>query len=51
MSNFSGTLIIKDGKILLVQESHKEARGLWSFPLGHVDNGESQSEAAVRETK
>lgn len=50
-AKFAGACIIKDGKILLVQESHSEAYGLWSFPLGHVDNNESEDQAAVRETK
>ena len=50
-AKFAGTCIIKDNKILLVQESHKEAYGLWSFPLGHVDEGESEEQAAIRETK
>jgi len=48
---FAGACIISDGKILLVQESHKEARGLWSFPLGHIEDGETEAVAAVREVK
>jgi 8-oxo-dGTP diphosphatase len=53
MSNphFAGTCIIQDGKILLVQEVHKEARGLWSFPLGLVEENENEEEGARRETK
>jgi ADP-ribose pyrophosphatase YjhB (NUDIX family) len=48
---FAGSCVIQDGKILLVQESHKEARGLWSLPLGHVEEKENEAEAAQRETK
>jgi len=48
---FSGACIISDGKILLVQESHKEARGLWSYPLGHIEDGETEAIAAAREVK
>jgi len=48
---FAGACIIQDGKVLLVQESHKEAHGLWSFPLGRVENGESISDGALREVK
>jgi len=50
-AKFAGTCIIKNNKILLVRESHKEAYGLWSFPLGHVDDNESEEQAAIRETK
>ncbi len=50
-AKFAGTCIIQDDKILLVQEAHKEARGLWSLTLGHVENDEKESETAIRETK
>jgi ADP-ribose pyrophosphatase YjhB (NUDIX family) len=47
---FAGVYILKDRKIILVQEKHKEAYGLWSLPLGHVENGEDEKDAAIRET-
>ena len=50
-AKFAGVCVIQDGKILLVQESHKEARGLWSLPLGHIEAGESAEIAAAREAK
>ncbi|MFA7000104.1 MAG: NUDIX domain-containing protein [Candidatus Paceibacterota bacterium] len=50
-AKFAGACIIQNGEILLVQESHKEAYGLWSLPLGHVENNEKISEAAIREVK
>ncbi|MDQ1282045.1 MAG: 8-oxo-dGTP diphosphatase [Patescibacteria group bacterium] len=50
VENFAGTLVTKGKKILLVQEKHKEALGLWSLPLGKVDMGEEIEQAAVRET-
>lgn len=34
---------------LLVQEAQEKARGLWNLPAGHVDEGETTEEAAVRE--
>ncbi len=43
--------MIQGGKILLVQESYEQARGLWSFPLGAVELGESESCAAEREAE
>lgn len=48
---FAGTLIIKDGNVLLVQEAHTEAYGLWSLPMGSVELNERPEDAAIRETK
>lgn len=48
--NFAGVLVLKSGKILMVQEAHPEARGLWSLPLGRVESGEPVEKAAIRET-
>ena len=45
----SFTFISKDGKILMLQEGGKRAYGLWSFPGGHVDEGETFEQAAIRE--
>jgi 8-oxo-dGTP pyrophosphatase MutT (NUDIX family) len=39
----------KNGYVLLLQEGGHLAKGLWCFPGGHVDEGESFSEAAIRE--
>ena len=39
----------KDNKILLLQEGGRAAMGLWCFPGGHVDEGESFEQAAIRE--
>ena len=47
----SGVVIKKDGKYLLVQEKQPKAYGLWNFPAGQVDEGESIEMAAVREAK
>ncbi len=48
---FGGVLIWKNGKVLLVQEKHKAARGLWSLPLGFVEKNETLREGTVREAK
>ncbi len=40
--------IIKDGKILLTKRSDFE---VWCLPGGHVDEGESVAEAAIREAR
>src|SRR5680860_865859 len=39
----------KDNKILLLQEGGRLALGLWCVPGGHVDEGESFEQAAIRE--
>ena len=47
----AGVIIEKDNKYLLVQEKKASAYGLWNFPAGHVDIGESIEETAIREAK
>jgi 8-oxo-dGTP diphosphatase len=45
------TYISQDNKVLLLQEGGRLSKGLWCFPGGHVDEGESFEEAAIREAK
>jgi 8-oxo-dGTP pyrophosphatase MutT (NUDIX family) len=50
----AGVVVKKDGKYLLVQEGgplSRACRGLWNFPAGKVDPGETFEEAAAREAK
>ncbi len=47
----SSAVIEQSGKYLLVQEAQKAAYGLWNFPGGHVDTGETLEQAAVREAR
>ena len=42
--------ITRDDKVLLLQEGGALARGLWSLPGGHVEEGESLEQGATRET-
>ncbi|MFN3407120.1 MAG: NUDIX domain-containing protein, partial [Caldimicrobium sp.] len=43
-------LIQKQGKVLLVRRPlHKKRGGLWEFPGGKVEKGETLEEAIVRE--
>lgn len=45
-------LIQKQGKVLLVRRPlHKKRGGLWEFPGGKVEKGETLEEAIVRELK
>lgn len=43
-------LIRRDGKILMGRRMGKNGQGTWSPPGGHLDNGETPEETAVRET-
>ena len=46
----SGVVIKQADKYLLVQEKSPKVYGLWNLPAGHIDEGETPEEAAVRET-
>jgi 8-oxo-dGTP diphosphatase len=53
MSQFikSAILIKKEDRFLLVQENGARVRGLWNWPQGKVEEGETTEQAAVREVK
>ncbi|MEC9345894.1 MAG: NUDIX hydrolase [Pseudomonadota bacterium] len=40
---------LRDGKVLLVRRANPPDAGLWGFPGGKMETGESIAEAAVRE--
>lgn len=42
-----GAIIILDNKVLMVQQQ----KGFWGFPKGHVEDGETEVETAIREVK
>ena len=42
-------VVLHQGQVLLVQRSKQPDRGLWGFPGGHVEWGETVLEAAQRE--
>jgi ADP-ribose pyrophosphatase YjhB (NUDIX family) len=46
----AGTIPEQDGRVLLTRRSINPGRGLWTFPGGFVDYGETATDAAVRET-
>ena len=46
----AGTIPEQDGRILLTRRSINPGKGLWTFPGGFVDFGESVTDAAMRET-
>ena len=44
------TIPEQDGRILLTRRTINPSRGLWTFPGGYVDYGETVTDAALRET-
>lgn len=46
-----GIVTLRGDEVLLVQRSREPARGLWTFPGGMVELGESLRAAAAREMK
>lgn len=46
-----GLVIICDGEILLAHPTSSRWKGTYSIPKGHVEDGESSLNAAIRETK
>ncbi|MDQ5913655.1 MAG: 8-oxo-dGTP diphosphatase [Patescibacteria group bacterium] len=44
-------VFIENNKVLLVQQRKEIAKGLWSFPGGAVEEGETSKQAVVREVK
>ena len=44
-----GGIIKKDNKILMVQEAQEKCYGKWNFPAGHLEDGETIFEGAIRE--
>lgn len=47
----AGALVHKKGKLLLVKRNEPPGKGMWSFPGGAVEIGETTGEAAAREIK
>ena len=41
--------VVKDNKVLLAKRGNPNGYGLWSFPGGHVGQGEALRDAALRE--
>jgi ADP-ribose pyrophosphatase YjhB (NUDIX family) len=46
-----GVVVLRRGKVLLIQRGRDPGRGLWAVPGGMVDLGETCPEAARREAK
>lgn len=46
-----GCIVLKDNKVLLIGARNDEGKLFWSFPKGHQEDGETDAETAIRETK
>jgi ADP-ribose pyrophosphatase len=46
-----GVIIVRDGKVLVVQRGREPGAGTWAFPGGRLELGETLAEAAVREAR
>lgn len=44
-----GGIIEKDNKILMVKEAKKKCYGKWNVPAGHLEEGETIFDGAIRE--
>ncbi|MEM7710563.1 MAG: NUDIX hydrolase [Pseudomonadota bacterium] len=42
-------VVERDGAVLMVRRAQAPAKGLWGFPGGHVEWGETARDAAIRE--
>ena len=46
-----GCIILRGDKVLLIGAKDDEGELFWSFPKGHQEDGETDVETAIRETK
>ena len=46
-----GSVIVSEGKIVLIKRGNEPSKGKWSIPGGHVELGENLKAAVIRETK
>jgi ADP-ribose pyrophosphatase YjhB (NUDIX family) len=47
----AGALVHKGGRLLLVKRNERPSKGMWSFPGGALELGETTADTAVREIK
>jgi 8-oxo-dGTP diphosphatase len=47
----AGAIVVRDRQVLLVRRSIEPGLGLWSFPAGFQDYGETPEETAIREVR
>ncbi len=47
----AGGVVLRDGKMLLIQVRNLAGERLWTFPKGHPEKGEAPRKAALREVE
>jgi 8-oxo-dGTP diphosphatase len=47
----AAAIIVDDGRVLMVRRREREGQLSWQFPAGEVEPGETDEDAAVRETQ
>lgn len=47
----AGGVVIKDGRLLLIKMRDLSGSEVWTFPKGHLEEGETPEQAALREVK
>jgi len=47
----AGGVVVEDGKVLMIYVKRFSGEGVWTFPKGHIEKGESKEEAAIREVE
>jgi len=46
-----GSIIVREGKIVLIKRGNEPSKGKWTIPGGLVELGESPEQTVIRETK
>ena len=49
MEKSCGVILFNGQEVLLLQHSDKKKKGHWDFPKGHVEDGETELQTALRE--
>jgi 8-oxo-dGTP diphosphatase len=49
-ASIAAAIVVEDGRVLMVRRRIKEGELSWQFPAGAIESGESDEDAAVRET-
>jgi len=46
----AGGILLENSKALLIKVTNLQGEIIWTFPKGHLENGETAIDAAIRET-
>lgn len=49
--DIAAAVVVQDGRVLMVRRRVREGDLLWQFPAGHIEDGETPEQAAVRECR